>query len=100
MPIFGPSPDSTAQCLRASGLLSRIAQDAATTGGGCQLPLPTGSSEGGIVMVGTAYMSEEVFPPQIRALDTQAHHSIGKREILSLKTTAPAWREVKTAKIA
>jgi hypothetical protein len=25
----------------------RTAQDATTTGGGCQLPLPTGSSEGG-----------------------------------------------------
>jgi len=64
------------------------------------LPLTTGSSDGGIVMVGTAYMSEEVFPPQIRALDTQAHHSIGKREILSLEATAPAWRDIKTAKIA
>jgi hypothetical protein len=51
-------------------------------------------------MVGAAYMSEEVFPPQIRALDALAHHSVGKREVLSLKTTAPAWREVKTANVA
>ena len=64
------------------------------------LPLTTDNVEGGIVMIGTAYMSEEVFPPQIRQLDTLAHHSVGKREILSLKTTAPAWREVKTANVA
>jgi hypothetical protein len=41
-----------------------------------------------------------VFPPQICQLDTMAHHSVGKREILSLKTTAPSWREVKTANVA
>jgi len=64
------------------------------------LPLTTGGSEAGIVMVGTAYISDEVFPPHIRQLDTLAHHSVGKREILSLKTTAPAWREVKTANVA
>jgi hypothetical protein len=64
------------------------------------LPLTTDNPEGGIVMVGTAYVSEEVFPPQICQLDKLAHHSVGKREILSLKTTAPAWREVKTANVA
>lgn len=64
------------------------------------LPLTTDNPDGGIVMVGTAYFSEEVFPPQIRQLDTIAHHSVGKREILSLKTTAPSWREVKTANVA
>jgi hypothetical protein len=64
------------------------------------LPLTTGGSEAGIVMVGTAYIADEMFPPQIRQLDTVAHHSIGKREILSLKTTVPAWREVKTANVA
>jgi hypothetical protein len=64
------------------------------------LPLTTGGSEVGIVLVGTAYMSAEVFPPQIRALDTLAHHSIGKREILVPAAAAPAWREVKTANVA
>ena len=64
------------------------------------LPLTTDNAEGGIVMIGTAYVSEEVFPPQIRQLDTLAHHSVGKRESLSLKTTAPAWHEVRTANVA
>jgi hypothetical protein len=64
------------------------------------LPLTTGGSDAGIVMVGAAYVSAEVFPPQIRVLDTLAHHSVGKREILSLKTTAPAWHEVKAANVA
>jgi hypothetical protein len=64
------------------------------------LPLTTGGSEVGIVLVGTAYVSEEVFPPQIRALDTLAHHSIGKREILVPAAATPAWREVKTANVA
>ncbi len=64
------------------------------------LPLTTGSSDGGIVMVGTAYFSEDVYPPQIRQLDTLAHHSVGKREILASLTAAPSWREVKTANVA
>jgi hypothetical protein len=64
------------------------------------LPLTTSGGDAGIVMVGTAFMSEEVFPPQIRQLDALAHHSIGKREILTLEATAPAWREVKTANVA
>jgi hypothetical protein len=64
------------------------------------LPLTTGGDDAGIVMVGTAYVSEEVFPPQIRQLDMLAHHSVGKREILNIQTKAPSWREVKTANVA
>ena len=64
------------------------------------LPLTTGGSEAGIVMVGTAYFSADVFPPQIRQLDTLAHHSVGKREILSSLATAPSWRVVRTANVA
>ncbi len=64
------------------------------------LPLTTGGSEAGIVMVGTAYVSDDVFPPQIRQLDALAHHSIGKREILTSLTAAPSWREIKTAHVA
>jgi hypothetical protein len=63
------------------------------------LPLSTGGSEASMVLVGTAYVSAELFPPQIRALDTLAHHSIGKREILA-PVAAESWREVKTANVA
>ena len=64
------------------------------------LPLHTRCTHEGIVIDGTAYMCGDVFPPQICQLDTLAHHSVGKREILSLQTTAPSWREVKTANVA
>jgi hypothetical protein len=63
------------------------------------LPLTTGGAEPNMVLIGTAYTSEEVFPPQIRALDTQGQHSAGKREILTPATQA-AWREIKTANVA
>ncbi|HWE75522.1 MAG TPA: hypothetical protein VG328_20345, partial [Stellaceae bacterium] len=64
------------------------------------LPLTTGGEDAGIVMVGTAYVSEEVYPPQIRQLDMLAHHSVGKREILNIQTKAPSWRDIKTANVA
>jgi hypothetical protein len=70
------------------------------TGHHLLLPLTTGGPDAGIVMVGTAYMCDEVFPPLICQLDTMAHHSVGKREILNVQTTAPSWREVKTANVA
>lgn len=62
------------------------------------LPLTTGGSEPNMVLVGTAYASDELYPPQIRALDTLAHHSAGKREILALDP--PLWHETKSVKIA
>lgn len=63
------------------------------------LPLTTGGNEPSMVLIGTAYMSEDVFPPQIRALDALAQHSAGKREILPPGTQAAA-REMKTANVA
>jgi hypothetical protein len=63
------------------------------------LPLTTGGSEPSMALVGAAYASEEVFPPQIRALDSLGQHSIGKREILTPAALA-SWREVKTANVA
>jgi len=63
------------------------------------LPLTTGGSEPSMVLIGTAYVSDEVFPPQIRALDTLAQHSIGKREILA-PTPPAAWHEVKSMSVA
>jgi hypothetical protein len=64
------------------------------------LPLTAGSgNEPAIVLVGTSYVSEEVFPPQIRTLDTMAQHQVGKREIL--ETAMPlARREIKPAVVA
>jgi len=63
------------------------------------LPLTTDGGEPGIVMVGTAYASDEVFPPQIRELDARAHHSVVKRESVSLEAT-PSWRQIRTAFVA
>jgi hypothetical protein len=63
------------------------------------LPLTTGGSEPGIVMVGTAYSSDDVFPPQIRELDAHAHHSIVKRESV-VAEAAPSWRQSKTVNVA
>lgn len=64
------------------------------------LPLTSGSgTEPAIVLVGTTYVSEEVFPPQIRTLDTMAQHHVGKREILAT-TLAQARRDVKSAIVA
>jgi hypothetical protein len=63
------------------------------------LPLTTGGNEPNMVLVGTAYVSEEVFPPQIRALDALAQHSAGKRELIT--SPAPAsGREIKAAYVA
>lgn len=63
------------------------------------LPLTAGSTEANMVLIGTAYVSEDVFPPQIRALDALAQHSAGKRETLPPGTQAAA-REVRTANVA
>lgn len=64
------------------------------------LPLTTtGGSEPNMVLIGTSYLSEEVFPPQIRALDSVAQHSAGKREILTSPVSTPT-REIKAACVA
>jgi hypothetical protein len=47
------------------------------------LPLSAGGSEAAIVLIGTAYSSDEVFPPQICALNGIAQHCIGKREVVT-----------------
>ena len=63
------------------------------------LPLTTSGSEPSMVLIGTAYASEDVFPPQIRALDALAQHSVVKREIVP-PAAAASWREMKTANVA
>lgn len=63
------------------------------------LPLTSGGSDPKIVLVGAAYSSNEVFPPQIRALGTLAKHSIDKRETLPL-LEPEAWNDLTPAKIA
>lgn len=47
------------------------------------LPLSAGGAEPALVLIGTAYNSDEVFPPQIRALNGTARHHIGKRTVLT-----------------
>lgn len=63
------------------------------------LPLTTGDREPSMVLVGTAYVSDEVFPPQIKALDTLGQHSAGKSEVLT-SPPATSWRETKAAHVA
>jgi len=50
------------------------------------LPLQAGGAEPTIILVGTAYSSDEVFPPQIRALNEIARHLPGKCEVVALDT--------------
>jgi hypothetical protein len=65
------------------------------------LPLTAGNGdEPTIALVGTNYVSEEVFPPQIRALDSMAQHHAGKREILETALSAADHRAVKSAIVA
>lgn len=47
------------------------------------LPLSTGGAQPGIVLAGTAYSSDDVFPPPIRVLNETARHSIGLRQVLT-----------------
>ncbi len=63
------------------------------------LPLTAGGSEPKIVLVGAAYSSSEVFPPQIRALGAMAKHSIDKRETLT-QAEPESWHDLTPAKIA
>jgi len=48
------------------------------------LPLSAGGVEPAIVLVGTAYSSDDVFPPNIRTLCSMARHSVLKREMVVL----------------
>ena len=61
------------------------------------LPLSAGGAEPAIVLIGTAYSSDEVFPPQIRALNGIAQHCIGKREVV---TSSPPDERKSAANIA
>jgi hypothetical protein len=63
------------------------------------LPLATNEDQPSMVLIGMSYSSDEVFPPQIRVLDTQGVHTIGKREVLPLSTPA-SWKELKPAHVA
>jgi hypothetical protein len=58
------------------------------------LPLSAGGAEPTIVLVGTTFSSDEVFPPQIRTLNTTARHYPGKCEVVMLPPAdaAPARR--------
>ena len=47
------------------------------------LPLSAGGAEPAIVLIGAAYSSDEVFPPQICVLNGIAQHCIGKREVVT-----------------
>ena len=60
------------------------------------LPLSAGGPEAAIVLIGTAYSSDDVFPPQIRTLNGIAQHCIGKREVVA----ASPPDECKSANIA
>ncbi|HEY3917438.1 MAG TPA: PAS domain-containing protein [Stellaceae bacterium] len=62
------------------------------------LPLTTGGGEPSMVLIGIAYASHEVFPPQIRVLDSLARHSGGARELVDF--APPDWPESKSVKIA
>lgn len=48
------------------------------------LPLTNGGSEPQIGLMGVAFSSDEVFPPQIRALNSIAQHAERSREFLPL----------------
>lgn len=60
------------------------------------LPLSSGGGAPSIVLIGTAYSSDDVFPPQICTLNGMAQHCIGKCEVV---TSSPP-HEHKSANIA
>ncbi len=47
------------------------------------LPLSTGRAEPTIVLIGATYKSDDVFPPQICALNGMAQHCVTKREVVT-----------------
>lgn len=63
------------------------------------LPLTNGDTGTAMALVGITFASDDVFPPQIRTLDTTGQHHIGRREILALSPPA-SWREIKSAFVA
>ena len=64
------------------------------------LPLTAkGGGEPTIILVSAAYSSDDVFPPQIKALAGLAKLTSGKPEVLKL-TPQPAWQEMKPANVA
>ena len=60
------------------------------------LPLSAGGAEPTIVLIGTAYSSDDVFPPQIRTLNGIAQHCVGLRAVVA----AAPFDERKSANIA
>lgn len=62
------------------------------------LPLSMGGSEPAIALVGLAFRSDDVFPPQIRTLNEIATHSETRRQVLPL--AAPPPRSASGASVA
>ena len=83
VPIYGESSFYWASkgCLEARHLL---------------LPLSADGADPTIVLIGTHYSSDEVFPPQISVLNRIAQHCIGRRDVV----IAPPRDERKSAHIA
>jgi hypothetical protein len=61
------------------------------------LPLSAGGADPGIVLVGTAYSSDDVFPPQIRILNGIAQHFAAKCEVVSADSAAAVMRRSHSA---
>jgi len=53
------------------------------------LPLCAGGTEPAIMLIGVGYSSDDVFPPQLRALNAKAHHLVEKRETVILAASEP-----------
>ncbi|HKT20894.1 MAG TPA: PAS domain-containing protein [Stellaceae bacterium] len=64
------------------------------------LPLSAGGAEPGIVLVATAYSSEDAFPPPIRVLDGIAEHRAGLRQVLTPGISMPEAMPERPANIA
>jgi hypothetical protein len=64
------------------------------------LPLSASGSEAGILLIATAYGSDDVFPPPIRVLDSIAEHRIGLCHVLTPGTAIAEAALEKRANIA
>lgn len=64
------------------------------------LPLSAGGLEPRIVLVATAYSSDDVFPPQIRVLNDIAKHRIGTRQMITPEMVAQNSAPTRPANIA
>jgi hypothetical protein len=64
------------------------------------LPLSVSGSEAGLLLVATAYGSDDVFPPPIRVLDEIAKHRVGLCQVLTPGTAFAEATPEKHANIA